>query len=47
MLVQLEATRELAEAIHIDNGPELRAALFTEWFESKGIELNYIQPSKP
>ncbi len=28
-------------------GPELRAAVFTEWCESKGIELKYIQPGKP
>jgi len=47
VLEQLEEIHGLPEAIRLDNGPELRAAVFTEWCESKGIELKYIQPGKP
>lgn len=47
VLEQLEEIHGLPEAIRLDNGPELRAAVFTEWCESKRIELKYIQPGKP
>jgi putative transposase len=33
--------------MRLDNGPELRSAVMTEWCEDKGIELRYIQPGKP
>lgn len=47
VLEQLEEIHGLPEAIRLDNGPELRSVVFTEWCESKGIELKYIQPGKP
>lgn len=47
VLEQLEEIHGLPEAFRLDNGPELRAAVFTEWCESKGIELKYIQPGSP
>jgi putative transposase len=28
-------------------GSELRSVVFTQWCESKGIELRFIQPGKP
>jgi putative transposase len=37
----------LPKAIRLDNGSELRSALFTSWCEEKGIELKFIQPGKP
>lgn len=47
VLEQVEEIHGLPEAIRLDNWPELRAAVFTEWCEAKGIELKYIQPGKP
>jgi len=47
VLEQLEEIHGLPEAIRLDNGPELRSVVFTEWCESKGIELKYIQPGEP
>jgi transposase InsO family protein len=35
------------KAIRLDNGSELRSAVFMGWCESKGIELKFIQPGKP
>ena len=47
VLEQMEEVHGLPEAIRLDKGPELRATVFTEWCERKGIELKYIQPGKP
>jgi putative transposase len=37
----------LPKAISLDNGSELRSAVFMVWCEEKGIELKFIQPGKP
>ncbi len=34
-------------AIRCDNGPELIAGVFTDWAESREIEILHIQPGKP
>jgi putative transposase len=46
-LEQLEENHGLPEAIRLDNGNELRSAIFMEWCMEKGIELKFIQPGKP
>jgi putative transposase len=46
-LEQLSEIYGQPQAIRLDNGPELRSAVMTEWCEDKGIELRYIQPGKP
>ena len=46
-LEQLEEIHGLPKAIRLDNGSELRSAVFMGWCESKGIELKFIQPGKP
>jgi putative transposase len=34
-------------ALRLDNGSELTSIAFTEWCESQGITLRFIQPGKP
>lgn len=46
-LDQLKQVRGLPKSIRVDNGPEFRANVFTQWAESNGIEVTYIQPGKP
>jgi putative transposase len=46
-LEQLGEIYGLPQAIRLDNGPELRSAVMTEWCEDRGIELRYIQSGKP
>ena len=46
-LEQLEEIHGLPKAIRLDNGSELRSAVFMGWCEEKGIELKFIQPGKP
>lgn len=46
-LEQLEEIHGLPKGIRLDNGSELRSAVFMSWCESKGIELKFIQPGKP
>ena len=46
-LEQLEDIHGLPQAIRLDNGSELRSAIFMGWCEEKGIELKFIQPGKP
>ena len=46
-LEQLEEIYGLPQAIRLDNGSELRSAVFMGWCEEKGIELKFIQPGKP
>lgn len=46
-LEQLEEIHGLPKAIRLDNGGELRSAVFMGWNEEKGIELQFIQPCKP
>src|SRR5574343_613547 len=35
------------QAIRMDNGPEMTSTTFTEWAETQGIQLLYIEPGKP
>jgi putative transposase len=46
-LEQLEVIHGLPKAISLDNGSELRSAVFMGLCEEKGIELQFIQPGKP
>lgn len=46
-LDQLKAYRGLPKRIRVDNGPEFRSGRFTDWAESNGVEVAYIQPGKP
>ena len=46
-LEHLEEIHGLPQAIRLDNGSELRSAVFMGWCEEKGIELKFIQPGKP
>jgi putative transposase len=46
-LQQLETWRGLPRAIRLDNGPELTSQHLADWCKDKGIELRFIQPSKP
>ena len=47
ILDQLEEIHGLPKAIRLDNGGELRSAVFMGWCEEKGIALKFIQPGKP
>tara|TARA_B100001057_G_scaffold213046_1_gene213394 strand:+ start:1358 stop:1558 length:201 start_codon:yes stop_codon:yes gene_type:complete len=47
VLKQLKTERGLSTQLRMDNGPELISATLTDWCETNGIELVYIQPSKP
>ena len=47
VMEQLEEMVGLPKAIRLDNGCELRSAIFTSWCAEKGIELKFIQPGKP
>ncbi len=47
VMEQLEEMVGLPKAIRLNNGSELRSAVFTGWCEEKGIELKFIQPGKP
>ena len=37
----------LPKRIRVDNGPEFRSDRFTQWAQSHGVEVAYIQPGKP
>ncbi|MEZ2355029.1 DDE-type integrase/transposase/recombinase [Caballeronia sp. RCC_10] len=37
----------MPEAIRLDNGPEMISHAFTQWAQTKGIAVRYIQPEKP
>lgn len=38
---------DTALANRLDYGAELTSCAFTEWVEQQGVELRFIQPSKP
>jgi len=46
-LEQLKEYRGLPKRIRVDNGPEFRSGRFTQWAQSNGVEVAYIQPGKP
>ena len=35
------------QALRMDNGSELTANVFTEWCETRHIQLMFIEPGKP
>ena len=47
VMSQLVAEHGAPRRIRLDNGPEMRASVFTEWCNEHAIELVYIQPGKP
>lgn len=46
-LEQLKQAQGLPKRIRVDNGPEFRSSQFTQWAETNGVEVAYIQPGKP
>lgn len=46
-LDQLKQMHGVPKLIRVDNGPEFRASQFTQWAESNGVQVVYIQPGKP
>ena len=46
-LEQLEEIHGLPKSIRLDNGSELRSAVFTSWCAEKGVELKFIHPVNP
>ena len=44
---QLEVTRGLPDMLRTDNGPEFLGFQFTEWCETHGIFIEYIEPGMP
>ncbi len=47
VLEEIAQERGLPEKIFIDNGPEYTSKMLKEWAESKGVNLNYINPGRP
>lgn len=47
ILEELEQTIGLPKKIRVDNGPEFISNHFSQWCETKGISIHYIQPGKP
>ncbi|END3079175.1 IS3 family transposase, partial [Salmonella enterica] len=47
VLERLSAERGYPAFIRSDNGPELTAAVLSEWAEQHGVILDFIQPGKP
>ena len=46
-LKQIQSVRVLQKSIRLDNEPEMRAGVFTDWCDENDIELAYIQPGEP
>jgi putative transposase len=46
-LEMLEQERGLPEVIRMDNSPVYTSQEFTDWCQSKGIRIHYIQPGRP
>jgi putative transposase len=47
VLEQLLTLYGRPQALRLDNGPELTAAVFSAWCDAQRIALRYIQPGKP
>lgn len=47
VMEQLEEMVSLPKAIRLENGSEIRSAVFTNWCNEKSIELKFIPPGKP
>lgn len=44
---RLKEQGRLPDVLRVDNGPEFLSDQFTEWCQTNGILLRYIQPGKP
>lgn len=44
---RLKAERGLPDLLRVDNGPEFLGTEFTDWAETNGMLIQYIQPGKP
>ena len=44
---QLAEERGLPGMLRVDNGPEFLGSEFTEWCQTNGIFIDYIEPGKP
>jgi putative transposase len=42
VMEQLAEVRALPAAIRVDNGPELRSQVFTEWCAARGVALRFV-----
>ena len=47
MLERVVAWRGCPAKLRMDNGPELVSVALAKWAEKRGVELEFIQPSKP
>lgn len=47
VLERIAAWRGYPAKLRVDNGPEFIATALADWAESKGIELDFIEPGKP
>jgi len=47
VMEQIASWQGLPKAIRCDNGPELIAQSFMDWYNDRGIALLHIQPGKP
>lgn len=47
VLERIAAWRGYPEKLRLDNGPEFIATALADWAESKGVQLDFIQPGKP
>lgn len=47
VLDRIALTRDLPEAIVIDNGPEFSGRSLDEWAQRRGVKLQFIRPGKP
>lgn len=44
---QVHVERALPDLLRVDNGPEFLGDAFTQWAETNGMLIRYIQPGKP
>lgn len=47
VLEQIMAERRKPKQIRVDNGPEFRGKVFTQWCNNKNIAIKFIQPGRP
>jgi len=47
VLERLKEQRGVPDVIRVDNGPEFLSDAFTDWCQTNGVLIQYIQPGKP